>query len=44
MTWVQTKSSLGDFLLSLVTVGTVNHRTVTYGCARDQGGDGGLDH
>lgn len=43
MTWVQTKSSLGDFLLSLVTVGTVNHRTVTYGCARDQEGDGGLD-
>ncbi|WP_299679653.1 hypothetical protein [uncultured Dokdonia sp.] len=43
MSWVETKSSLGDFLLSLVTIGTVNHRTVTYGCARAQDGDGGLD-
>ena len=34
---------LGDFLLSLVTVGIVNHRTVTYGCARAQDGEGGLD-
>lgn len=43
MSWVETKSSLGDFLLSLVTVGIVNHRTVTYGCARAQNGEGGLD-
>ncbi|WP_299213950.1 hypothetical protein [uncultured Dokdonia sp.] len=43
MSWVETKSSLGDFLLSLVTVGIVNHRTVTYGCARAQDGEGGLD-
>lgn len=43
MAWVETKSSFGDFLLSLVTLGTVNHRTVTYGCARPQGGEGGLD-
>ncbi len=43
MTWVVTKSSFGDFLLSLVTLGIVNHRTVSYGCARAQDGDGGLD-
>ena len=43
MTWVVTKSSFGDFLLSLVTLGAVNHRTVSYGCAREQDGDGGLD-
>lgn len=43
MSWVETKTSLGDFLLSLVTIGTVNHRTVSYGCARPQNGDGGLD-
>ena len=43
MTWVVTKSSFGDFLISLVTLGAVNHRTVSYGCARDQDGDGGLD-
>ncbi len=43
MSWVVTKSSFGDFALSLVTLGTVNHRTVTYGCARPQNGDGGLD-
>ncbi len=43
MSWVVTKSSFGDFLLSLVTLGTVNHRTVSYGCAREQDGDGGLD-
>ncbi|RMB57591.1 hypothetical protein EAX61_10760 [Dokdonia sinensis] len=43
MSWVVTKSSFGDFMLSLVTLGTVNHRTVTYGCARPRDGDGGLD-
>lgn len=43
MTWVETKTSLGDFALSLITIGIVNHRTVTYGCARGQGGEGGLD-
>lgn len=43
MSWVETKSSFGDFMLSLVTLGTVNHRTVTYGCARPQDGDGSLD-
>lgn len=44
MSWVVVKSSFGDFLLSLVTLGTVNHRTVTYGCARPKNGDGGLDN
>lgn len=43
MSWVVTTSSFGDFMLSLVTLGTVNHRTVQYGCARPQGGEGGLD-
>lgn len=43
MAWVETKSSFGDFLLTIVTLGAVNHRTVTYGCARPQDGDGGLD-
>ncbi|MFT5890643.1 MAG: hypothetical protein ACI9Y7_000736 [Dokdonia sp.] len=43
MSWVVTKSSFGDFLLSLVTLGAVNHRTVSYGCARAKDGDGGLD-
>jgi len=43
MSWVETKSSLGDFVLSLVTLGAVNHRTVTYGCARPRDGEGGLD-
>ena len=36
MTWVETKTSLGDYVLSLVTLGIVNHRTVSYGCAREQ--------
>ncbi|MEP0389860.1 MAG: hypothetical protein ABJD69_20285 [Dokdonia sp.] len=43
MTWVESKTSLGDFVVSLVTVGIINHRTITYGCARDQGGEGGLE-
>ena len=43
MTWVVVKTSFGDHLLSLITLGTVNHRTVSYGCARPQNGDGGLD-
>ena len=42
MTWVRSKTSFWDFGLSLITLGTVNHRTVSYGCARPSG-DGGLD-
>lgn len=43
MTWVVVKTSFGDNLLSIITLGTVNHRTVSYGCARPNDGDGGLD-
>ncbi len=43
MNWVVVKSSFTDFLLSLVTLGTVNHRTATYGCARPKDTGGGLD-
>jgi hypothetical protein len=43
LSWVVVKSSLTDYLLSLVTVGIVNHRTASYGCARPKDGDGGLD-
>lgn len=42
MSWVVVKSSFTDFLLSLVTLGTINHRTATYGCARPQNGEGDL--
>lgn len=34
MSWVTVKTSFPDFLLSLVTLGIVNHRTAVYGCAR----------
>jgi len=44
MSWVVVKTSFGDFLLSLVTLGTVNHRTATYGCSRPQNGEGDLDN
>ena len=40
LSWVLVKSSFTDYLLGLVTLGTVNHRTVTYGCSRPQDGDG----
>lgn len=40
LSWVKVKTSFPDFLLSLVTLGIVNHRTTTYGCARPQGGEG----
>ncbi len=40
LSWVVVKSSFTDVLLGLVTLGTVNHRTVTYGCARPSDGDG----
>jgi len=36
LSWVVVKSSFTDFLFSAVTLGIVNHRTVTYGCARPQ--------
>ncbi len=36
LSWVVVKSSFTDFLLSAVTLGIVNHRTATYGCARPQ--------
>nr|WP_299070399.1 hypothetical protein [uncultured Allomuricauda sp.] len=39
MSWVTVKTSFTDFLLSLVTLGIVNHRTAIYGCARPQGGE-----
>ncbi|GAB5472440.1 MAG: hypothetical protein Mars2KO_05390 [Maribacter sp.] len=42
MSWVVVKSSFTDSLLGLITLGIVNHRTVTYGCARPQGGDGSM--
>ncbi|MCG9972577.1 hypothetical protein [Christiangramia crocea] len=44
MTWVEVKTSTTDFLLTLITLGTVNHRSVSYGCSRPTGGDGGLDN
>jgi PBP1b-binding outer membrane lipoprotein LpoB len=44
MSWVVVKSSFTDFLLSLVTLGTVNHRTASYGCARPQNGEGDLNN
>ncbi len=35
---VEVNSSFGDFLLTLVTLGVVNHRTVSYECAEiDEG-------
>lgn len=34
MSWVEVKTSFTDSLLSLVTLGIVNHRTAIYGCAR----------
>ena len=40
LSWVVVKSSFTDYLLGLVTLGTVNHRTITYGCSRPQDGDG----
>jgi len=43
MSWVVVKTSFGDLLLSLVTLGTVNHRTVSYGCSRPQNGEGKLE-
>ena len=43
LSWVVVKTSFTDFLLSSVTLGIVNHRTATYGCARPQGNVGGLD-
>ncbi|WGK64336.1 hypothetical protein [Croceiramulus getboli] len=43
MNWVVVKTSLTDHLLSVVTLGTVNHRTVLFGCTRPRDGDGGLD-
>ncbi|WP_139063758.1 hypothetical protein [Flagellimonas eckloniae] len=44
MSWTVVKTSFPDFLLSLVTLGIVNHRTAIYGCARPQGGEGDLDN
>lgn len=40
MAYTEVKTSFTDFLLSLVTLGIVNHRTAVYGCARPQGGEG----
>ncbi len=44
LSWVVVKTSFTDFLLSSVTLGIVNHRTATYGCARPQNGAGDLDN
>ncbi|MGB7393094.1 MAG: hypothetical protein WA913_01745 [Pricia sp.] len=44
LSWVVVKTSFTDFLLSSVTLGIANHRTVTYGCARPQNGEGDLDN
>lgn len=44
MSWVVVKTSTGDFFLSLITLGIVNHRTASYGCSRPRNGDGGLDN
>ena len=42
--WVVVKTSLGDALLSLVSIGIANHRTVSYGCSRPEQGEGELDN
>ncbi len=44
MSWVVVKTSFTDYVLSLVTLGMVNHRTASYGCARPQNGDGNLNN
>ena len=44
LSWVVVKTSFTDFLLSSVTLGIANHRTVTYGCARAQNAEGDLDN
>ncbi len=44
LSWVVVKSSFADFLLSAATLGMVNHRTATYGCARPPIGEGELDN
>jgi hypothetical protein len=36
---IEVKSSLGDFLLNLITIGIVNHRTVSYECAETDEGE-----
>lgn len=43
MHWTEVKTSFTDFLLSLVTLGIVNHRTAIYGCARPKDVEGTLD-
>lgn len=44
LAWTEVKTTLPDFVLSLMTLGIVNHRTVKYGCARPQDGEGDLDN
>lgn len=44
MSWVVVKTSITDYLLSLVTLGIVNHRTASYGCARPHNGEGDLNN
>ncbi|MDH7444692.1 Bor/Iss family lipoprotein [Aquimarina sp. 2201CG14-23] len=36
---VEVRSSFGDFLLTLVTLGMVNHRTIKYECAETDEGE-----
>ncbi len=40
---VEVKTTFGGALLTIVTVGIVNHRKVKYGCSRPANGDGGLE-
>ncbi len=39
LSWVVVKTSLPDFLLSMATLGVVNHRKVSYGCSRPRDGE-----
>lgn len=45
LAWAEVKTSFTDVLLSIVTIGIVNHRTVEYGCVRpvNNGGDDDMD-
>ena len=44
MTWVVVETSFTDVLLSAITLGIVNHRTASYGCARPANVEGDLDN
>ncbi|MEO1029948.1 MAG: hypothetical protein AAFX55_01005 [Bacteroidota bacterium] len=40
---VEVKTTFGGALLTIVTLGIVNHRKVSFACSRPSNGDGGLD-